>query len=142
MGVAKSSGFQLGITTRWSQKTDWWSLDHSLLDIATNTGRYLLHTRQNLRPLNTRSLLCTEGGPSRRLRSLKPDWPLNPYSRKNQCGLYYVFYFCIILCVKELFTTEEDWNNTVEINLVSKQIQSGFGALLHLLTYHFMGCFQ
>ena len=54
--VAKSSGFQLDITTRRSQNTGWWSLDHSLLDIATNTGRYLLHKRQNLRSLNTRSL--------------------------------------------------------------------------------------
>ena len=54
--VAKSSGFQLDITTRRSQNTGWWLLDHSLLDIATNTGCYLLHKRQNLRSLNTRSL--------------------------------------------------------------------------------------
>ena len=44
--VAKSSGFQPDIATRWSQNTGFYSLDHSLLDLATNTGGYLLHKRQ------------------------------------------------------------------------------------------------
>ena len=34
-----------------------------------------------------------------------------------------------------LFTIAEDWNNTVEINLVYKQNQSGFGAFYNLSTY-------
>ena len=44
--VAKSSGFQLDITTKRSQNTGWWLLDHSLLDVATNTGLYFLNKRQ------------------------------------------------------------------------------------------------
>ena len=46
------------------------------------------------------------------------------------CKFFYtrVFHLEVESSLKILFTTEEDWNNTVEINLVSKQIQSGFGA--------------
>ena len=54
--VAKSSVFQLDITTRRSQNTSLVVADHILLDITTNTGCYLLNKRQNLRSLNTRSL--------------------------------------------------------------------------------------